>query len=182
MDFFDKVTKTIASTGQDAIQKTRVLTDTAKLNALCSEEENRISNYYRKIGELYVSLHADSNEPEFKELMEAIHQSKMKIQDWNKQIHNIKGTQICPNCGATIQRGSFFCTACGTKMPVFEQKTDKVLFCRKCGVKLDVGVSFCTSCGTPVEDNPTNRASVNQSNEEISVSEDKKNEKSFASE
>ena len=87
-------------------------------------------------------------------------------------------TVICSNCGATLNAGARFCTACGKATeptPVVEVTTrpvplmdtspppdppqveeavpapaDETLICSGCGATLNPDVRFCTVCGKPL--------------------------------
>lgn len=47
----------------------------------------------------------------------------------------------CPACGQVARPGAFYCTTCGTRLP---------LTCPKCGQIIHSADRFCTSCGTEV--------------------------------
>ncbi|MFN2198920.1 MAG: AAA family ATPase, partial [Anaerolineales bacterium] len=47
----------------------------------------------------------------------------------------------CPNCQNPNPAGAFFCSNCGTRLP---------LSCRSCGAELAEGARFCNNCGQPV--------------------------------
>lgn len=53
MAFFDEVGKKIASTSQGAVQKTKIIAETVKLNSMISNEERNINNAYLQVGKLY---------------------------------------------------------------------------------------------------------------------------------
>lgn len=47
----------------------------------------------------------------------------------------------CPACGQAARPGAFYCTTCGTRLP---------LTCPKCGQIIHSADRFCPSCGTEV--------------------------------
>ena len=51
----------------------------------------------------------------------------------------------CVNCGKTLEAGTMFCPACGTKVTVQEEP-----HCASCGAVLKEGAKFCPKCGTKV--------------------------------
>lgn len=53
----------------------------------------------------------------------------------------------CESCGATLKRGSSFCSNCGA--PVTWKSNE--LTCPSCGKKLKTGSKFCIYCGSDVE-------------------------------
>lgn len=53
----------------------------------------------------------------------------------------------CESCGATLKRGSSFCSSCGAPVT---WKTNE-LACPSCGKKLKAGSKFCVYCGASAE-------------------------------
>ena len=70
MAFFDELGKTLSMAGQAAVQKTKDVTETTRLNMTISEEEKNIKSLYLQIGELYASIHGNDYESDFSALME----------------------------------------------------------------------------------------------------------------
>lgn len=120
IEFFDDLGRKISQAGQSAVQKTKEMTDIVKLNSSIADEEKKIRNSYAEIGKLYVSLHGEEHEPDFDELMADVHEAEEKINDYRKQIGNIKGIVKCEKCGADVPANSSYCNSCGAAMPVTE--------------------------------------------------------------
>lgn len=118
MDFLDDLSKKITSAGQTAAKKTKEIAELTKLNAKVSEEERKLRDTYVAIGKLYVSLHSDTYEADFGDLIAALHEGEKQIEEYKAQIHEIKGVVKCEKCGAEVTSGSAFCNACGAPMPV----------------------------------------------------------------
>jgi Double zinc ribbon len=57
---------------------------------------------------------------------------------------SVANLQSCPTCG-TQNRGSKFCTKCGTSMAV------QSAHCGNCGKPMAVDAGFCGECGSPVQ-------------------------------
>lgn len=149
MAFFDKLSKTVTEASQKTIAKTKELADTSRLNSMISEQEKIINNQYIQIGKLYVSTHKDNFEDDFSGMITAIADAEAKIRDYKKQIQDIKGVQRCEKCGAEVQNGVAFCSACGNAMPKVEAfDTENYEKCTHCGAVIQKGMRFCTSCGT----------------------------------
>ncbi|MGN0204231.1 MAG: SPFH domain-containing protein [Coprococcus sp.] len=47
----------------------------------------------------------------------------------------------CPKCGASVKKGTKFCSECGASMLIQKKK------CLKCGADIDTSVKFCPECG-----------------------------------
>jgi len=52
----------------------------------------------------------------FVELCEAIEDREEAIEDYNKQVADIKGMDICKNCKEHLDASVVFCPKCGTKV------------------------------------------------------------------
>ena len=103
MALFDDFGKKLTNLGEKTLQKTKEMTDTARINSLISDEEKKINNAYLQIGKLYVSMHASDCENEFVGLITSIAECEQKIVDYRKQIQDIKGVKRCEKCGAEVQ-------------------------------------------------------------------------------
>lgn len=149
MGFFDDLGKKVTDAGQKTIQKTKELSDIARINSLISEEEKKINNSYHQIGELYVSMYANSCNGKFAGMVSAVIEAEHRIREYRKQIQDIKGVLRCEKCGAEVERGVAFCSACGTAMPRMSvtDNMEDYIKCDNCGNLVKRGMRFCTSCG-----------------------------------
>ena len=57
MGLFDNFSRKVTDAGQKTVQKTKELSEIARINSLINQEENKINNTYYQIGKLYVSIH-----------------------------------------------------------------------------------------------------------------------------
>ena len=149
MSFFDDLGKKISQTGQSAVQKTRNKADSARLNALLTEEEKRLGNCYYQLGRLYCSLHADDCEPPFAELIAAIRDREAKTEALRNQIRLLKGVVLCENCGGENPEHASFCCKCGKPRPKPLPETEERVVCGYCGARVRKQ-NFCTACGKPL--------------------------------
>lgn len=153
MDFFDDINKVIENAGNTAKQKTKDLTDVAKMNASIKTEEKRLQEIYQKIGEIYVKKYYAETEQLFQELVDQAREAENNIEAYTTKIQEIKKVDTCPNCGNEIPADAVFCMRCGTRL-IPESRVEKAeeeKKCKSCGRLLEDGVMFCTYCGTPVE-------------------------------
>lgn len=151
MAFFDNLSKRASETTAKAMQKAQELSEISRINSLISEEEKKINATYYQIGKLYVSVHGSDGEENFSGMVAAVLEGEQKINDYRRQIQNIKGIQRCEKCGAEVARGVAFCSSCGAPMPKVENPLpDDVIRCENCGTMVKRGMRFCTSCGKPM--------------------------------
>ncbi len=151
MAFFDNLGKKASEATAKAMQKAQELSEISRINSLITEEEKKINATYYQIGKLYVSVHGSDGEENFSGMVAAVLEGEQKINDYRKQIQNIKGVQRCEKCGAEVARGVAFCSSCGAPMPKVENPLpDDVIRCESCGTMVKRGMRFCTSCGKPM--------------------------------
>lgn len=119
MSFLDNVGnvgKKIKQTGQDVTQKTKVTTETFKVNNMISDEEKSINSAYSQIGKIYYENFGENPDPLFSQKIAEINESRKKIAEYNERIKQLKGVAQCPNCGEEITSGAAFCSSCGSPM------------------------------------------------------------------
>ncbi len=160
MGFFDSIGKKVA----DAGQRTKEMTDVARLDMQVKREEGRLNQLYTRIGKQYVELHPEDHEEAFADMFREYREITQAIQDYNQQIEQIKGgwnapapveepvdpnARKCPNCGAVVSETSSFCRFCGSPIPQKEEAPaeDEGKFCINCGEKLASDAVFCVKCG-----------------------------------
>ncbi|MDR0919695.1 MAG: zinc ribbon domain-containing protein [Oscillospiraceae bacterium] len=132
----------------NAIKGTKDFTDTARLNALISDDTKQIQGIYTQIGKLFYETNVHDESTPIGKLCINIDMCNKRIEEHKKAILDIKGSKKCPNCGASINSTSAFCAKCGTKVEVATvQSTTAKKFCTACGGAVPENSSFCTSCG-----------------------------------
>lgn len=151
MAFFDELGKKLSQAGQSAVQKTKEVTDIARMNSVISDEEKKINNNYYQIGKLYVAIHASDYESDFASMIASIKDSEQKVVEYRQQIQDIKGIVRCEKCGAEVANNVDFCSSCGALMPKRTVTTDENrIKCTGCGQMVPKNMRFCTSCGKPM--------------------------------
>lgn len=152
MGIFDNLGKRVKDAGQKSVQKTREFSEISHLNTMLSQAESKINNLYYQIGKSYMELHRDDCEEELVPYVSSIKDLEKDISLYKKQIQDIRGVQICKQCGADISRGSAFCSSCGAPVPKIQkpQYNDDLIKCDSCGAMVKKGMRFCTACGNPL--------------------------------
>ena len=151
MALWDNFTKKASETTAKAIQQAKILSETAKLNSMISDEETKISTAYFQIGKLYHSQHLQDPGEDYAAMFAAIAEAEAKIRDYRTQIQDIKGVCRCEKCGAEVAKGVAFCSSCGAAIPKAEPVvSDTHNICPGCGAQVEKGMRFCTACGTPM--------------------------------
>lgn len=152
MAFFDDLGRKLSETGQSVVQRTKDMTDIARINSAITEETKTIEETFFQIGKLYYALHADNCEEDFSAMVSTIKDCEKKIDEYQQQIQTIKGIVKCPRCGSEVASTAAFCISCGAAMPT---PTPTPSFtggvrCTYCNSIVPAGMKFCTSCGRPM--------------------------------
>lgn len=124
MAFLDSISKKVTQVGQTTIQKTKDLTEIAKLHAQIDDETKKMNAVYITLGKLYVEEHSNDFEPGIVEKIDFIKASTEKIKEYKQQLNTLKGVSSCPKCGAEASLSSSFCSACGAPLEKAESDTD----------------------------------------------------------
>lgn len=79
--------------------------------------ETELNKMYAELGRSYYSRYRDTPElcPET-DLFHQIYQAEQEIAEIKEITMNRAGSVICPMCGATQSKDSFFCSACGSAL------------------------------------------------------------------
>lgn len=161
MAFFDDLGKKISQAGQTAVQKTKDMTDIAKINSAISDEEKNINNVYRQIGKIYVAKYSSDCAPELAGMVKSVKEAEARVAAYRKQILDIKGVMCCEKCGAEIASNVAFCSFCGAPAPKIvtpDAPTPEMntVRCPGCGQAVAPGMKFCTTCGQPIGNTSVN--------------------------
>lgn len=123
MAFFDDLSKNldgigkkISQTGQEAMNKTKGMADTFKLNGQLNEAQHNLKDIYASIGELYVQKHGNDAESEYATLVTRAGQIQEQIAGLQEEIAKTKGVLTCSACGKELKEGTVFCPSCGQKV------------------------------------------------------------------
>ena len=162
MAFLDGFDKKLTMLGQGAIQKTREVTDSAKLSSALKTLETQKKEAFSELGSMYYEIYKQfggSVGEEAAAVIKRIEEIEQQIFEKKDQMQKVKGVIYCTNCNAEIPVGSAFCNICGSKVEAqntmnyqmaaeVQQNTGKI--CGHCGYPLEEGQLFCTNCGTKV--------------------------------
>lgn len=112
MDIFetlDKVGETVVNQSKLAAKKAKEVTENVKVANRIFEEEKKIKEAFITIGKIYYQEHKDMPEEAYVAAFRVIEESQ-------ETIAELKGVDICSNCGAQVDKVSVFCDKCGEKL------------------------------------------------------------------
>ena len=160
----DDLGRRIQNAGKTTVQKTKELTDIAKLNSAIADEERSQKNLFLQLGREYFNNHAEDAEEALSHTVRDIADSKARVKSLQHEINDIRGIRICEACGAEVRLGAVFCTACGVRLPDYVAPArepganpDRCIYC---GRELNKADRFCPTCGTKIEHADTETVEV----------------------
>lgn len=144
-DFFENLGKKITETAEIVGKKTGEVVDSVSQKTGEMLEEQKIKSQIRTLkkgnnrdfGDMGKMIYEQFKNGEqvdapFAELCENIKQREASIEEYNKQIAQLKGFDVCKNCQTGLEPGTVFCPKCGTKVneevedeDVFEDETEE---------------------------------------------------------
>ena len=144
MSIFDDLGKKVKDAGHKSVQKTREISEISQINTMISQAESSINRTYFEIGKTYVSLHSEDSEEALASMVSSVIKLENEIEKYKKQIQQIRGIQVCSQCGAELLRGSAFCSSCGAPVPKIQkpQYNDDLIQCDSCGAMVKKGMRF----------------------------------------
>ena len=115
---FEDLKKTITDKAEVAKKATEEAVEIQKIKAqirnMERSNERDFSDMGKKIYEKFKN--SDVVDTEFVEFCEAIAGREEAIEAAKKQIADIKGLAVCPNCKENVSTDVAFCPKCGTKL------------------------------------------------------------------
>jgi uncharacterized protein YpuA (DUF1002 family) len=116
MEFFNKISDKIVSTGAEVSQKAKEVSQVVSLKNKIHTEEGKITQLYQNIGQKFFEDHKDDEDAAYAEDIRSIIAAKEGIRTLKEQINEINGTGTCPQCNETISADAAFCPKCGAKI------------------------------------------------------------------
>lgn len=158
MAFLSDLDKKISMLGQGAIQKTKEVTDSAKMSGQIRSIEAQKREALEQLGQFYYDLYLQYGgelSGEAAEIVARIQQMDEQKQRITEEMQKLRGTMYCPNCNTEIPANSKFCNVCGAKIDIIQSnKTENVQSgrtCSQCGAPLEADQLFCVNCGNKIE-------------------------------
>ncbi|MCL2461888.1 MAG: zinc-ribbon domain-containing protein [Defluviitaleaceae bacterium] len=106
-----KITKGVGKSSSNLLKS-------AKLSMNLASEEDNLKKIYidigKKVHEIY--LYGGSLGKVFDDKYREIVESEARINGLREKINAVKGAQVCPKCGKTIDRAAEFCPKCGFRI------------------------------------------------------------------
>ena len=124
-DFFGNLKENLESLGKTISEKAEVVSkkteeavDVQKIKSQIRGMERNNERDFQDIGKIIYDQFKKGNvvDSEFVELCEAIEDREASIDEYKKQVAEIKGLDVCPNCKEHVEPSVVFCPKCGVKI------------------------------------------------------------------
>lgn len=124
MEFFNKLGETIVSAGKDVTQKTKELTDVAKIKFEMSSKEDELKKLYIDLGKVCYEKHKNEEDTEFEQI-ELIKLKKEELRLLKQDELELRNAKQCPKCGTEVKNTAAYCSVCGNKLSIFEDEDEE---------------------------------------------------------
>ncbi|MCR5294296.1 MAG: zinc ribbon domain-containing protein [Lachnospiraceae bacterium] len=124
-DFFGELGRSISRATREAVDRTGVFVEAAKITAQITGQQKEVEKLYQKIGEMVYKKYRNGQyqpEPELLPLMDEIRSRSSQMSSMKKNLAEVRSMKLCPNCGELIQMEVAFCPKCGTPTPIASKK------------------------------------------------------------
>ncbi len=148
MAFLDELGQKVSTVGQNAKQKAKCISETARIREGIAAQEKQLYQFYYEVGKIYVGHHYRNYEDHFSELIPSIIEAETKLRDLRNQLNALEKEGKCEYCGAVVAKNAKFCMSCGKEV---QKVQDNASRCPVCGAAISAELAFCTSCGTKIQ-------------------------------
>ncbi len=147
---WESMTKKVSHVGQDVLQKTRNMSDVSSLKSRVEEEKRAAARLYGQLGRVFFARCGESlpKDEELSELCRRITRTEETIDEYNRQIMEIRNVKLCPVCSAEMEKEALFCPDCGARVETPDSDTK---ICPVCGAPTRKGTRFCSQCGARID-------------------------------
>jgi ribosomal protein L40E len=123
MDFFNAIGDAITSAASELGEKTKEVTDSAKLQFEMKAKEDLKKEAFIEIGRKFYEGNKDAIPEDMVDLFNKVDEADARINAIKEELSNIKGETVCPKCEARVAVGASFCPKCGTKLDdIYEEE------------------------------------------------------------
>ena len=120
----------VAKKTEEAVEvvakKTEETVEVQKLKSQIRVMERNNERDFQDIGKMVYERYQKGKEvdAEFVEFCEAIKERETSIEEYKKQVAELKGLDVCPKCKAHVETNATFCPKCVAKIEedVFEEE------------------------------------------------------------
>lgn len=156
MSFYGNMDEKISKIKNDALQKTKDVSEIVRISSALKAEEEKRERLYREIGQASVEDKDLADDGKMQKLREELSECQDKIQDFETKLEALRGIIKCPECGKSVSSSQSFCSNCGAKLMREEYgrkhsneaaSSQPLRFCPTCGKENRNSAKYCVQCG-----------------------------------
>jgi rRNA maturation endonuclease Nob1 len=114
---FERFIETLESTGKTVSEKTKSGTEVVKLSYKVSSSQRDLAEIYAQIGKLCYEEYKDAEKSDaMADLFAQASLKNAEIDELKAKIRELKGVNLCTECGAEVPADNDFCGKCGARI------------------------------------------------------------------
>ncbi|SKB82697.1 hypothetical protein SAMN06296386_10644 [Lachnospiraceae bacterium] len=116
MGFLDSLSGQITNAGKDIKKKAADTAETMRLQNEIRANQTKIDKFCEELGKRVYEDIKDNPDEKYAYYVDNIMKLQERIEDDQRSLQGLKSVRVCPECGASVDGDSAFCTCCGTKL------------------------------------------------------------------
>lgn len=116
MATWEGIKDSLFAAGRDVSQKAKEVSEVAKLKMDIRTKEEFVEKQFAALGRAYYEANEASEKDCDAEQFAVIREALDEIERMNRQMLEIQGVVVCPNCGKKVPSDNSYCSACGAKL------------------------------------------------------------------
>lgn len=120
MDFFEDLGKKISDTAETIGKKTEGVVESQRIKSQVHAIEKSIEKIMMDLGQMiYKRYEAGESVPEeYWAICDEVQNRYSKIEEYKKELADVKGLRECESCHAVLEEEALFCSKCGAKIRI----------------------------------------------------------------
>ena len=123
---WEKLGSRITRRGKKVTGRVREAADVISLRQKKASAEAKLYDAYADVGRQYfLEYEGEDLTPEMQAIFSRIEGLEADIAEYEKTILVRRGVKACPECGAEMELAAYFCSHCGSPLPVEEPEEEE---------------------------------------------------------
>ncbi len=123
---FDEIKAKAKKSSQETAAKIQKMNEIRKLSSQINGEKAKVQSMYEEIGQKFYEQHKENPPEDYHLEFIGLKTKFANIEELQKQLYDVKGVTICPQCGEEVNATKYFCANCGCRLPAaFEQEEEQ---------------------------------------------------------
>lgn len=113
---FDDFIRKTKELGEKASRVTNEVVDITKLKLSISDLRSQIKSAYADLGTAYYNSVKNQEEFDCTSLVNNIDELNLKLNENEKNLRDLQGIKVCPDCNEKVETEAEYCSKCGAKL------------------------------------------------------------------